>query len=58
MPESKAEKLEHLTFYTSCLYITGTWALRSDGMKKQLVAVLLARHSIDEINEDGMGLCT
>jgi len=33
IPESKAEKLEHLIFCMSCLYITGTWALRRDRRK-------------------------
>jgi hypothetical protein len=33
IPESKAEKLQHLVFYMSCLYVMDIWALRRDYRK-------------------------
>jgi len=33
IPESKAEKLEHLIFYMFYLYIIDTWVLRRNGRK-------------------------
>jgi hypothetical protein len=52
------EKLQQLTFFMFCLYIIDTWAFRRDGRKMlmKFVIVHLTRFSIDELNENEMGL--